>query len=360
METLLFVVTLQSLTTGLLIYLNKKFKGEDLFLSLFFGVFTVHLAYKILIHLIFHDANIFEKLNGSFSLLYGPLLFFYTVQIMGNKIGNFKILVHAAPFLVCLGLNILASLSLFLNSDIIELIDIYHNFITSIIFVSYISYSIISIRLIQVLPKSPINKLKVKIVKLITVSLLGISLLIIAGYSFFSMGISLPFNLRVIYYFILLIMFFGVIQLRIRMFLSSESYSEFKVEKKVQTENSKYKNSKINTKLLEETAAMILEYFEKEKPYLDSEFSLEDLASNLAIPKLQITQTLNMHLGTNFYQLVNNSRIELSKELIANGQENNLTVIGYESGFKSKSTFYKYFKEVTGYNPTDYKKQISI
>ena len=360
METLLFVVTLQSLTTGLLIYLNKKYKGEDLFLSLFFGVFSVHLIYKVLIHFIFHDANIFEKLNGSFSLLYGPLLFFYTAQIVGKKNDSYKVFIHASPFLVCLGLNILASLSLFMVSDIIGLIDIYHNFITILIFISFISYSILSFRLVRQLTDNPIDRLRAKIVKLIAVSLLGISLLILVGNLLFLAGVSFQINLRAIYYFILLIMFFGVIQLRIRMFLNSESYSEFKVEKKVTPEINKYKNSKIDAELLEQTATMILDYFRKEKPYLDSEFNLEDLARNLNIPRLQITQALNVHLGINFYQLVNNSRIELSKELIARGEENNLTVIGYESGFKSKSTFYKYFKEVTGFNPTEYKKQLSI
>lgn len=35
-------------------------------------------------------------------------------------------------------------------------------------------------------------------------------------------------------------------------------------------------------------------------------------------------------------------------------KEKNLIEIGFESGFKSKSTFNKYFKEITGMSPSDY------
>ncbi|MCH7407853.1 helix-turn-helix domain-containing protein [Belliella sp. DSM 111904] len=358
METLLFIVTLQALTTGLLIYLNKKFRGEDLFLSLFFGVFTVHLLYKILLHFYFHDSNIFEKLNGSFSLLYGPLLFFYTSQVLRKKVISFKVLLHCTPFLVCLGLNILAYISLLFETEISHLLDIYHTIISVFILSSLIGYSYLTYSMLKEQKPTIVNQTKKHIIQLIMSCLLVISLLIIVGN--FLAFFDWRFNLRVVYYGILIIMFFGVIHLRTRLFLSTGQEAEFKVEKKVNAPIEKYKNSKIDTKLMEDIATKINSYLQEEKPYLNADFNLEDLSKYIDVPKVQITQTLNLHLNTNFYHLVNNARIELSKELIARGEEENLTVVGYESGFKSKSTFYKYFKEVTGSNPTDYRKQVSL
>jgi AraC-like DNA-binding protein len=69
---------------------------------------------------------------------------------------------------------------------------------------------------------------------------------------------------------------------------------------------------------------------------------------------------LNEHLNKSFTDFINELRIEVSKEYLVT--KGNLTIesIGYESGFNSKSTFFKAFKKFTGITPLQYQKTKSI
>jgi hypothetical protein len=108
METILAIVGFQALTTAMLLWMNQKYKGEDRFLVLLLLVMFVHAGYKIAILFLFKDAVYFDNIHGSFSLLYGPLAYFYFMSIHGLKSSIVKILLHSAPFLVMF----LANLSL--------------------------------------------------------------------------------------------------------------------------------------------------------------------------------------------------------------------------------------------------------
>ena len=65
----------------------------------------------------------------------------------------------------------------------------------------------------------------------------------------------------------------------------------------------------------------------------------------------------NTITGDNFANYINQYRVEAVKEMISNSEyENyNLLTIGLESGFTSKTTFYKAFKKFTGQTPNEYK-----
>ena len=60
-------------------------------------------------------------------------------------------------------------------------------------------------------------------------------------------------------------------------------------------------------------------------------------------------------MGKSFYVLVSEYRINYAKEILK--EDNNITIesLAYECGFNSKSTFNKYFKEQTGYSPSEYR-----
>ena len=106
---LLYLTSIQSLITALLIFFNKKFKQEDFYLSVFFGVVFFHILFKIALIYIYQDDNLFEKLHGSFSFLYGPLLYFYTLSVLDEKIATKQIIYHCIPFFIGFILNIAIS-----------------------------------------------------------------------------------------------------------------------------------------------------------------------------------------------------------------------------------------------------------
>lgn len=101
-----------------------------------------------------------------------------------------------------------------------------------------------------------------------------------------------------------------------------------------------------------------LEFLCKEQHiYTDSTLNREKVAEQLGISTGYLSQIVNTITGDNFAHYINHYRVEAVKEMISNSEfENyNLLAMGLESGFTSKTTFYKAFKKVTGQTPNEYK-----
>lgn len=105
-----------------------------------------------------------------------------------------------------------------------------------------------------------------------------------------------------------------------------------------------------------EIAEQILDFFEKEKVFLRRDFSLETLCQYISGSSTQqASYVINNHLNTSFYKLVAFHRIIESLKLLTNKPDWTLLAIAEECGFKSVNTFNKYFKDLTGFSPTEYR-----
>ncbi|WP_261512636.1 helix-turn-helix domain-containing protein [Chryseobacterium paludis] len=91
--------------------------------------------------------------------------------------------------------------------------------------------------------------------------------------------------------------------------------------------------------------------------YTDSTLNREKVAEKLGISAGYVSQIVNTITGDNFAHYINQYRVEAVKEMISNSEYDNYTLLtmGLESGFTSKTTFYKAFKKVTGQTPNEYK-----
>ncbi len=121
-----------------------------------------------------------------------------------------------------------------------------------------------------------------------------------------------------------------------------------------------YKNSNLSTESKAQIRQKIMDYFEKEKAYLNPELNMNELSKSLKIPKYQITEVLNTDIGKSFFNFVNYYRVEAVKTML--GDPNNkfsIEAIGYDCGFTSKSSFYTVFKSITGETPVSYRNSIS-
>jgi AraC-like DNA-binding protein len=67
-------------------------------------------------------------------------------------------------------------------------------------------------------------------------------------------------------------------------------------------------------------------------------------------------------MNTSFYEFINQYRAKEAKNLLLSENSSKLTIdaLAKEAGFKSKSTFYKVFKQITGNNPSHYSKQENL
>jgi AraC-like DNA-binding protein len=99
-----------------------------------------------------------------------------------------------------------------------------------------------------------------------------------------------------------------------------------------------------------------------ERYYTDSGLTLDKLAKLIKQNKYHISETLNHFVQKPFYTFVNEYRIQYVKhkleDLARKNIEVNILTLAYEAGFNSKSSFNRYFKEITFQTPTTYFKTI--
>ena len=95
----------------------------------------------------------------------------------------------------------------------------------------------------------------------------------------------------------------------------------------------------------------------EEKPYLNPDLTIKQLAEMLEVNSNQLSQVINELLQKNFHQLINEYRVEEVKQNI-NDTSRTLLGIALDSGFNSKSSFNRIFKDITGLTPSEYKNSL--
>lgn len=121
--------------------------------------------------------------------------------------------------------------------------------------------------------------------------------------------------------------------------------------------NEKYARQSIDDRMQDEYLARLNNFMETEKPYLDENITIKDLAEEIDIPAHHLSIVINNRLGKNFYTFINEYRIKEAVSIL-NDPENsdaNIIAIAFKSGFNSKSTFNSVFKKITGFTPSEYR-----
>lgn len=121
----------------------------------------------------------------------------------------------------------------------------------------------------------------------------------------------------------------------------------------------RYSGSSLAPERGREVAARLRALMEQERPFLDSELSLDDLAGRLEVPKTHLSQVLNETIGRGFADLVASYRVRESEALLRDPDLSHLTIeaVARRSGFRSRSAFYEAFRKVNGMTPADYRKR---
>lgn len=344
-------------------------------LLLFFSI----IGFVLIEHYLFHKKIIFEYphligITYTFPIILGPILFFYTKSLVNeNNAISFRIfLFHSIPFLF---------VSTFLLYDFYFLSPqkkvIYYEIETqgqtSVFF--YIAeffinfsipcYSIMSLLLLKKNLKKikqsysnikniDLHWLKVVLICMVLVSFVSVLMGLLSDYlNFFSYedGDNLMYiTLTIIIYFI---GYYGLKQKP--EFSNADRISLIEPTSSLKP---KYATSSLKDDEKVELIKRLTKTMDSEKPYLNENLTLKELANRLETTPNNLSQIINEKFNRNFYEFTNGYRINDVKSLLSDPKYSHYSMLGiaFECGFNSKSTFNSVFKQFTGKTPSEFKK----
>jgi len=306
----------------------------------------------------YYDHPDFALWGDSIVFLYGPLLYLYTCEITGGKIKRgFRIFLHFLPFVLYLCLMTFLFHRLPADSKSGILRNMLSNY-TPIQAVPMIVIAYTHIITYILLSKRQVYKATIDLDNFYSHhdlswlnSLLN-AFLIILSLSIFTdifhffypesyLNIALPITIFAM----------GVVIAGIMIKAMKRP-----VPWRYPQENEKSSVSALTDSESQKIAELIFEVFDKEKPFLDPEFNLDDLSNRLSFNRRKVSHVINSRLKRNFFDLVNGYRIDTAKEIFTKNEDPNLTVLEvmFDVGFNSKSSFNTQFKKRTGLTPTEF------
>ncbi len=371
MEAILYIGISQTLFAGILIAVKKPRMLANQILAAWLLIICAEMIIVLI-----NDTLIELYPIKILPFTYGPLLLLYA-RWMTTEQPKFspRYLWHFSPFFIFL----IASL-VFIDEKVISGTE---GFLVIDRFVSFrIIYAItffVSITAYSVATFVTINRHQKRLKQLVSYSsgkitlqwLLGLSITFYAGYvlMFIFGGIDIlvhfmpfdPFEISFIGLTILTFLFgvFGFHQPSI--FEEMVKPNEDRGSKSEVQKTKKYHRSGLKQKDVARYIKLIEDHMVTSKPFLDRELTIFDLSDQLLIPRHFLSEVINEHMGKNFYNLVNDYRIEEVKKRLKDPLFKNLTIlaIAYDSGFNAKSSFNTIFKEKTGMTPSEYLKTVS-
>jgi AraC-like DNA-binding protein len=140
--------------------------------------------------------------------------------------------------------------------------------------------------------------------------------------------------------------------------LNASSSSEIKPTTKSDPKAEKYQRSGLTEDMAGKIQNDLENYMISKRAYQNPQITINDIATELDIPRHYITQVLSERLQKNFFTWINDYRIADAKRKLRDKKSANLTIlaIAYDSGFNSKSSFNSIFKKYTGQTPSEFSK----
>ncbi|MGB6152870.1 MAG: helix-turn-helix domain-containing protein [Pricia sp.] len=312
-----------------------KRQFSNYFLSLLILMLSIRIIKSVFFYFNPQISNIFIQIGLSACILIGPFLYLYfKAHYFKRKVDWMS---HCLPFLF--GITILG-----LVYPYVEYRTIWSKWIVKGIYLQWFVYIFVSLRYVEPIIEKLKTKKKLKNIDVWLLSIyFGTALIWLAycigAYTSYIVG-ALSFSF-VLYLVTLLFIF------------KSNKASTFFQEKE------KYKNKVVEQDKLEKIERLMPTLIEKGM-FLNPNVTLAEFAKQLNVTKHTLSQYLNETRGKSFKKFINELRVEKAKEYLETKDQYTIEGIGYESGFNSKSTFFKAFKSITGQTPLEYQKSKSL
>lgn len=370
-EYVLFIAAFNALFSVVLIAQKEKALHDKILIVwlLYLGVYIG--AYGFLPDAFFTDYPLLSASFISLLMLHGPFLYFYTRSL---ALIDFKLtgrdLYHLVPFALFNLFLLIASFSPGMSSGI-RLDHVQHEQETSLLFNIFLIltalsgpvYFLLCMRLFRRLDAnlsrnfSTLEKVNLDWLRKLVLSFGVVWTIFIVfaaihhvlhlfSWDFCTDGLFLSLSA-----FVILIGYFGIKQ-QVIFVQNPGQKREYVTEARP-----KYAGVTLEAKDAEEYVRRLEHFMDTEKPYLDPNLSLPDLAEKLQMPSHLLSRVLNERLNLNFFDFVNQYRVKHVQALIHDPNHSHLSLLGiaFESGFNTKSAFNRVFKKMTGQTPSQFK-----
>lgn len=339
----------------LILFFNsrKNRNSSNRILSLILVVYTMQICAIVFMSSFQPETlmkfNAFPAFCNQFSLLFGPLIWFYSKTIVGEKLKKMELL-HILPFAVVVMFMVVKmtfdsgylfwfSSFRFYTSGLI--------LIQSLIYLLFTGYSIFREKCLYRRYFNQSTNYQV----LYSFLLVGFILLWVLKFNtFLFIDIWKRFNVCPIAtssYFVAGFLFFNIL-----IYLALVKPELFVWRKK-------YQNTNVTPLKKQHITKDLVTIMEIEKVFCDSSLTLTLLAKKMDISAPYLSQIINEEFNLRFPEFVNNYRIKEAKHLLLNNQAGyTVQQIMYEVGFNSKSAFNNAFKKNTGYTPTEIRQMV--
>lgn len=125
-------------------------------------------------------------------------------------------------------------------------------------------------------------------------------------------------------------------------------------DRQIEPPNTRKETYGIETAQIKQYQQQIEQHMVTAKPHLDSNLTLSKFARQLDLPPRHLSYIINESFGQSFNEFINSFRIREACNQLANPQNDHRSVldIAYATGFNSKSTFNRLFRQQTGKTPS--------
>jgi AraC-like DNA-binding protein len=370
LKILFYILCFQFLFASIFLFQNKKGKvlSNKLLALVFFMISIVVVDLYLTVFRIEINTPQLLFIDDTFMFAYGPLLYLFTQSVVfKNYRLQKKSIAHFIPFLiaVCVVIGII----LFVDTESIsqtttqinnQQIPVYFH-IGEILMLLHIFYYLLKSKqeIKKVIGKtkelySTFNQDNFKLLKYILNSfiiLFALSLIHnVLPFIGIKNGLLITLLLMILFWFY----FINSILLKLLNQSSKESGAITLIDFK---EKEKYAGSRLSQTDLKNYMRNLENYMKEKQRYLDSELSISNLSEELKMPLKMLSQVINEGYSCNFFDFVNNYRVETAKALFKTPTDKKMTTqeVMYDSGFNSKSSFNTAFKKFTSLTPTQYR-----
>jgi AraC-like DNA-binding protein len=124
----------------------------------------------------------------------------------------------------------------------------------------------------------------------------------------------------------------------------------------------RYARSSLTSSRAEELLQRLEGLMAEEKPWLENDLTLSQLAERLGVTPHHLSQVLNERVGKTFFDFINEQRINEVQRCLADSayRQQSVLDIALASGFNSKAAFNATFKRYTGMTPSEYRRRAAL